>query len=179
MNELFLGIIALLLAAIGYFIKRILNKSDVIGDDVADMKPKVNVLWKDVADMKPKVDVLWADKYAPAHSPRQLNDRGNNILKESGIKEIVDEKKSKLLQIAKDKNPKNPYDAEIFITQIMSELPVHCPEVVEQLKGGAFKTGVDIKTVLFVGSVYLRDLIFPDLGFSVSDLDRSTVPMSG
>jgi hypothetical protein len=132
MNELFLGIIALLLAAIGYFIKRILNKSDVIGDDVADMKPKVNVLWKDVADMKPKVDVLWADKYAPAHSPRQLNDRGNNS-----------------------------------------------PEVVEQLKGGAFKTGVDIKTVLFVGSVYLRDLIFPDLGFSVSDLDRSTVPMSG
>jgi hypothetical protein len=162
MNELFLGIIAVLLAAIGYFIKRILDKSETIGEDVADMKPKV--------------DVLWADKYAPAHSPRQLNDRGNDILKESGIKEIVDQKKSKLLQIIKDKDPKNPYDAEMFITQVMSELPIHCPEVVEQLKGGAFKTGVDIKTVLFVGSVYLRDLIFPDLGFSVSDLDRPTTP---
>ena len=101
--------------------------------------------------MKPKVDVLWADKYAPAHSPRQLNDRGNNILKESGIKEIVDAKKARLLQIAKDKDPKNPYDAEMFITQVMSELPTYCPEVVEQLKRGAFKPGVDIKTVLFVG----------------------------
>jgi hypothetical protein len=162
MNELFLAIIAILLAAIGYFIKRILDKSDTIGIDVADMKPKV--------------DVLWADKYAPAHSPRQLNDRGNNILKESGIKEIVDAKKARLLQIAKDKDPKNPYDAEMFITQVMSELPTYCPEVVEQLKRGAFKTGVDIKTVLFVGSVYLRDLIFSDLGFSISDLDRPTAP---
>jgi hypothetical protein len=162
MNELFLGIIAILLAAIGYFIKRILDKSDAIGIDVADMKPKV--------------DVLWADKYAPAHSPRQLNDRGKNILKESGIKEIVDAKKNRLLEIVKTRNPKNPYDAEMFITQVMSELPTHCPEVVEQLKGGAFKTGVDINTVLFVGSVYLRDLIFPNLGFSVSDLDRPTAP---
>jgi hypothetical protein len=162
MNELFLGVIAILLAAIGYFIKRILDKSDKIGEDVADMRPKV--------------DVLWADKYAPAHSPRQLNNRGNDILKESGIKEIVDQKKSKLLQIIKNKDPKNPYDAEKFTTQIMSELPTYCPEVIEQLKGGAFKTGVDIKTVLFVGSIYLRDLIFPDLGFIVSDLDHPTTP---
>jgi hypothetical protein len=163
MNELFLGIIAILLGAIGYFIKRILDKSDAIGEDVADIKPKV--------------DVLWADKYAPAHSPRRLNERGASILKESGIKEVVDEKKVRLLEIIKGKNPKNPYDAEALIMQTMSDLPVHCPDVVEGLKTGAFKTGVDVKTVLFVGAIYLRDLIFPDLGFHLDDLDRPNKPL--
>ena len=194
MNELFLPVIAILLAAIGYFIKRIFDRSELTGADVADMKPKLNVLWVAINDIKPKVDVLWAnvnemkpkvdvlwvewtdmksklgalwaDKYAPAHSQRQLNDRGNAVFYESGIKEIIDAKKSDLFIIVKEKDLQNPYDAEMFIAQIMTELPTRFPDTVEKLKEGAFRTGVDINTVLFVGSIYLRDLLFSDLGFS-------------
>jgi hypothetical protein len=72
----------------------------------------------------------------------------------------------------KEKNPTNPYDAEMTIEEIMLELPKHCPDIVENLKQGAFKTGVDVGSVLFIGAVYLRDIIFSDLGFSLSDLDK-------
>ncbi len=41
-------------------------------------------------------------------------------------------------------------------------------EIIDRLKPGAFKTGADIEMVLFVGGVYLRDLIFADLGFTLS-----------
>ena len=44
--ELLLSIIVILLGAIGYFIKRILDRTEKIGDDIADIKPKVSILWK-------------------------------------------------------------------------------------------------------------------------------------
>ena len=153
-----LAVVVALLGVIGYFIKRILDKSDTIGVDVADMKPKVNV--------------LWADRYAPAHSPRHLNETGKSILKQSGIKEIIDEKRNELLAIVKKKNVANAYDAEATVLEVVKELPTHCPDVVEKLKNGAFKTGSNVDVVLLVGGFYLRDLVFPDLGFSVTDLDK-------
>jgi|SRR3989344_2507817 len=157
-TETWLTIIAVLTAIIGFFLIRIMNTTDRIADDVADMKPKVKVLWE--------------DKYSTAHSPRQLNDRGIEILEESGIKAIVDRKKDDLLKIIKESNPTNPYDAEKDIMLVMKDLPKHCPDIVEDLKTGAFKMGITIDVVLFVGSIYLRNMIFKDLGFDLADLDK-------
>ncbi len=119
-----------------------------------------------------RVSDLWKDKIAPSHSPRQLNDRGEQILRTSGIKQIVDEKKDELLQLVKNKNVTNAYDAEMAINAVMLDLPRHCPDIVERLKQGAFEAGVEINTVLFAGSIYLRNLIFPDLNLSLEDLDK-------
>jgi len=119
-----------------------------------------------------RVETLWKDKLAPANSPRQLNDKGNNILHNSGIKEIVDEKRTTLLELVKAKNVNNAYDAEIAIENVMTELPKHCPDTLDRLKDGAFRVGADIGGLLFVGSIYLRNQIFPDLGFNLDDLDK-------
>jgi hypothetical protein len=43
-TEIWSAIIGLLAAAIAYFLKRIIDSTDGIADDVADMKPKVKVL---------------------------------------------------------------------------------------------------------------------------------------
>lgn len=158
MDSLLLTIITILVGIVGYFIKRILDKTETIGVDVADIKPKVDILWK--------------DKYAPATSPRQLNERGQKILNESGIKEVIENKKNTLLEIIKSKGAKNAYDAEQVVLSVVEKLPEHCPDVIDQLKTGAFKTGANVDTVLLVGGLYLRDLIFPELGFSVEDLDK-------
>ena len=104
----------LLSGIIGYFLKRIMDNTDKIVGDVNDMKPKV--------------DLLWVEIFSTSHSPRQLNPRGEDILKNSGIKEIVDTKKDKLLAAVKEKKPTNPYDAEMAIMQVMQELPKHCPD---------------------------------------------------
>lgn len=160
-TKILFGVIALLFGIVVYFTKKIFDNTDSIS--------------KDVSEMKPKLEILWQDKFAPAHSPRQLNERGNDVLAKSGIKEIVDDKKPKLLELVKAKEPKNPYDAEKVIEEVMYKLPEHCPDIVDQLKNGAFKTGIDIGAVLFVGSIYLRNEIFTDLGFSLTDLDKPKV----
>lgn len=158
-TKILLGVIALLFGVVVYFTKKIFDNTDSIS--------------KDVSEMKPKLEILWQDKFAPAHSPRQLNDRGKDVLDKSGIKEIIEEKKPKLLELVKAKETKNPYDAEKAIEDVMRQLPIHCPDVMDRLKDGAFKTGSDLGSILFVGSIYLRNQIFSELGFFLTDLDKS------
>lgn len=152
-------ILTVLIAIIGYFLKKTFEKVEEIS--------------RDVSDMRPKLDILWRDKIAPANSPRQLNEKGLQILNTSGIKQIVEEKREYLLGLIREKNPTNPYDADISISSIVFDLPSHCPDIVDRLKQGAFLSGVDTGTVLLAGSLYLRDLIFKDLGFDLGDLDKS------
>jgi hypothetical protein len=156
-QDLLLIINTILVAAIGYFLKKTFDKVETTANDVSEMKPKL--------------DILWRDKIAPSNSPRQLNERGMDILNTSGIKEVVDQKKDLLLKLVKEKNSTNPYDTEIAISAVMMDLPKHCADIVDKLKQGAFMSGVDINTVLFTGAIYLRNLIFKELGFELQDLD--------
>jgi hypothetical protein len=164
-TEIWLGIITALIAAIAYFLKRIIDNVDKTTADVSNIK--INI-----AEIKPKVELLWEHRFAPSHSPRQLNELGTKILNESGIKKIVDDKKETLLKVVKTKNVDNPYDAENSIEEVMKDLPNHCPDVIPELKQGAFNSGVDINTVLFVGAMYLRNKIFPELGFKIDEIEK-------
>lgn len=146
-----------------------IGKKLQILEDLKDVRGRFDIVESRVSD-------LWADRLAPARSPRQLNEQGNKILEESGIKKIVDQKKNYLLQKIQEKNPATAYDAEMIIGTVMKELPRHCPDTLEDLKQGAFQVGADIDGVLFVGSIYLRNLIFKDLGFGLDDLDKSKSP---
>lgn len=155
-----LGVPAIICAAI--YVGRKLQ----ILDDLKGVRDRFAIVESRVGD-------LWEDKLAPAHSPRQLNEHGRKVLEMSGIKTIIDTKKEKLLKLIKERNVKNPYDAEQVVLEIVRDLPQHCPETIDELKNGAFKSGVGLDGVLFVGGIYLRDLIFPELGFSINDLDKS------
>lgn len=158
-------IAAFLLGNTRELIARIDERTSRLIKDMDEIKPKVD-------SMSPKVDVLWQGRFSSSHSPRQLNEVGQKILEDSGIKVIVDNKKEKLLAVVKAKNSNNPYDAERVIIEAMKKLPEYCPEIIDELKNGAFRSGVNIEAILFVGSIYLRNLIFPDLGFNVGDLDK-------
>ncbi len=148
---------------------------DRLNDAISnDIQPAVKDLHMRLSVMEAgEAKTFWKDEVAPAGCPRQLNIRGKKILKDSGIKEIIDAKKYDLLIVVKNKHLTNPYDAEQSILSTVSELK-HDPVIVEKLKTGAFNVGADIDTVLLVGGVYLRDLIFTELGFSFVDLDKTT-----
>lgn len=120
-----------------------------------------------------RVETLWKDRAAPAHSPRQLNERGQKILNQSGIKSIIDDKKDHLLSSVRQQNPTTAYDAEQVIEKVVADLPKQYPEIETGLKNGAFSVGadVDVSEVLFVGSVYIRDKILADLGFTLTNLE--------
>lgn len=137
-----------------------------------DIKPDLKDIRERFGVVEDRVETLWQDKFAPARSPRQLNDLGNSILTKSGIKEIIEEKKLVLLEQIRKRPISNAYDAEQAILGVVVELPKHCPEIIEKLKTGAFNVGQNIDTVLYVGGIHLRNLVFSELGFSLTDLDK-------
>jgi hypothetical protein len=95
------------------------------------------------------------------------------ILKGSGIKSILERMKAKLLVAIRAKNPQNAYDAEQTVLEVVAEMPKYCPGVIDELKNGAFKAGQNIDTVLLVGGIYFRNQVFSELGFSLTDLDKT------
>lgn len=172
-----IGLPSIIAAAI--FVGRRLQKLDDIDTDIEtiktdtkDFSDRIVRIETKVEGLEKRVETIWKDSYAPTSSPRQLNERGEHILEESGIKNLVHAKKEVLLAAVRKKDPKTPYDAESMIEEVMLEFPEHCPEEIDTLKEGAFKVGEKIEAVLFVGSVYLRDMIFSDLGFELDDLDK-------
>ena len=125
-TDFFYSIIIVLLGAIGYFVKRILDKTDNAEGRADTIQGRIEKIGSDVSEMTPKVKVLWERAFASAASPLTLNEFGAKILHESGIKELVD----------------------------------------------AFKTGVNVDAVLFVGGLYFRDLALPKYNFHLSDIDE-------
>ena len=165
-----IGIPAIILVLI--YIGRKLQVLDTVETKLNTLETKVEGMYERFIRVEERVSTLWKDEIAPAHSPRQLNKKGLDILNESGIKDIIDENREKLLAEIKVLNPTNAYDAEQAALTVVSELPTYCPDVILRLKDGAFRVGQGTETVLLVGGFYLRDLIFPTLGFSLTDLDK-------
>lgn len=136
------------------------------------VEKKVDSIYDRFIKVEERVNTIWKDEFVPAKSPRQLNDRGRSILNNSGIKQIIDTKKDALLEIIKAKKPTNAYDAEQVTLSAVNEIPKNYPDLIIQLKDGAFKTGQSIDILLLVGGFYLRDLIFSELGFSLTEIDK-------
>ncbi len=160
--------------------RTIFMQRDLTGvkEEITGMKGEIDGIKSKVDDMFPKVDILWRDRITPSRSPRRLNAKGNAILNGSGIKAVIDAKKAQLLQLVRTKNVSNAYDAENATLEVVKELPMHYPDIVNGLKDGAFRVGASIDEVLLVGGIYLRDIIFSDLGFSLGDLDHLRIPKS-
>jgi len=149
------SIIAILLGAMGYFIKRILDNTEKIGADVSDMKPKVKVLWE--------------REFATATSPLVLNGRGKQLL-DSGIKAIVDANGEELIKQLTERNPQNAYEVQECSYKVIRIL-LENKDIVAQLQDIAFKNGVNVDALLFIGAIYLRDLALPRYDFKLEDID--------
>ncbi|MFA5995860.1 MAG: hypothetical protein WCW27_01045 [Patescibacteria group bacterium] len=151
-------------------IKKTLDEE--VKPDLKNVRERFAALEARFVILEDRVDTLWQDQLAPVGSPRQLNERGKTILHESGIKEIVEQHQGQLLQLIKDQHLTNAYDTEQAINDVMQNLLKHFPELTDQLKNGAFSVGANMDEVLFVGAIYLRNLIFKDLGFTIDDINQ-------
>lgn len=139
--------------------------------DIDEIKPKISKLETVLNEMKPKFDILWKEEIAPAHSPRRLNEKGESILNQSGIKKMIEDKTEWVLNQVKEKRPQNAYQAQEIIIETILMLK-NDTTLKDKLENGAFVTGVDIDTVLFVGAIYIRDKILERLNFKIEDLNR-------
>ncbi|MBI3334945.1 MAG: hypothetical protein HY001_00395 [Candidatus Portnoybacteria bacterium] len=155
---------AILLGNTKEIIARIDERTEHILKDIDEMKPKVN-------DMSPKVDILWKERLASHNSPSQLNKRGKEILTKSGIKEIIDRLPAQLIEEIKEKKPQNAYQVQEFAREVMFTVQ-NSPEILKELQENAYRIGTDIDSILFVGSIYLRDIALKKLNFNIQDLDK-------
>lgn len=146
---------------------KLVEKLGHLNDHVSDIKIDV----KKIPILEVKVDAMWVSKYAQSQSPLQLNERGKKVLTDSAISEIVDNKYNDILETVKKLAPKNAYEAQEFIQSAVNAF-MNDAELKNTLESRAFKTGENIFVILFVGSIYIRDRIIKELGFSVDDIDK-------
>ena len=139
-----------------------------------DFKPLVNK----IPSLEAKVDALWKEKYTESNSPMQLNDKGKQILEQSGIKEVIRRKKNDIVKAVKAKNPENAYRAQSIIIDVVKELKEK-PDCIPFLEKGAFESGADVEIILFVGAVFIRDEVLKELNFNKEDIDKHDPTMKG
>src|SRR5690348_3573768 len=101
-------------------LRKLSDKIDVLAtkQDIEPIKQKLDDLHLRFVVVEDRVNTLWQDKMAPARSPRQLNEYGNNILVKSGIKEVVDEHRQEFVNKIKTMNINNAYDCEQAILDL-------------------------------------------------------------
>lgn len=144
---------------------------DNIKEDIKEIRPDLKDVREKVSGMVPQIDKLWQKVFVERASPLVLNEQGRKLFNESGIKDIIDKQKEALLNAIQQKNPQNAYDIQELSKQVIESLKENS-EILNQLKDDAFKLGVGIEDILFVGSIYLRDIALERFGFKPEDLDK-------
>jgi hypothetical protein len=157
----------LLVSAISAYLRLgVVEKSidDDIKPDIKSLRAKVD---KASADLGGRIDkvhsILLSLKLdqsgaVAGDSPRVLTKKGERILNESGIKDIVEDKLTEIIAAVKDGHPENEYRAEQHIIEYVRKLAKDT-SLKEQIEKGAFNSGTTVDVVLFVGAIYIRDQV--------------------
>ena len=129
--------------------------------------PALNEIGKGVSFLTGKMEGINLTK---SSSPLVLNEKGEKILKDSGIDKIIDNNYSDILAKVKSKNPANAYLAQEIIKDVVKKL-INDTNLKNVIEIGALNCGSDIDTVLFVGAIYIRDEILNELNLFPKDID--------
>lgn len=173
-TQILLAIFTGLIGLLFWFLKRNfdqLDKSDVrIENKIEKVDDKVNKLDKTVTIMKGKMDFLWDERMVLSRSPLELNEFGQKIFNQSGIKKIVDKRFEYLYQKIKEKKPRNAYWVQEYTKSTVYKLRGD-EKLLPKLEKAAYEAGTDIDSILFAGAIYLRNLILPKFNFKPKDID--------
>ena len=94
---------------------------------------------------------------------RCLNSQGETILKNSKIDEFLTPFVEKITEKVRDENLPNPYQGDIRITSLFTELySIH--SIKNEIENLAFKAGCDVLTLLNVAALCHRDTILKSVG---------------
>jgi len=168
-----LGGVSGLFAAL-YKLGRYTQIVDDLKNEVSSLKSEFKELSKDLNTCSTKLEERTsrgADAYTKRKSPISLNEKGEELLKRSGIDKFVLENQSDLVGKIKEKTPKTAYDVQVFSKNIVEA--IYTDDKFNPFKDFAFKEGLDIEVIFTVMSLYLRDIALPLLGFSYDQLDKT------
>jgi len=161
-TNLLLGLITLLLGAVGFFVKKIM-------DDTAKLKEELKPLGPALIEIQGKFtqaghQLLFPLTVAPG-SPLHVTDYGDKLLKESGFYELLKNHHDSLVQLVKDKAPKSNYDIQQAAFEVVESLLESDDEMALKLKEYAFNDGLDLQVLAKPGGIALRDEVMKELKF--------------
>lgn len=124
-----------------------------------------------VPHLERSIDTLWQHNFATRNSPLQLNEKGIEVLEKSTIKQIVDSKFDKIIELVKEKSPQNSYEVQEYTKEAVETIS-NDDETKNLIENAAFNSGFPINIIIFVGSIYVRDRVISELGFNIVDIDK-------
>ena len=168
------------------FPKRITDAVDSLRGDVASLREDLNFLGvalskvvshlsgKGTMDsfgfggMKSDLDSRF-DTVQTA-SPMQMTEIGRDLLRDSGLQEIVDTHKDQLIRLLDDalEGCTNRYDIQRLSFSVVDDFLADNKELGGMIKEYAFDKGMNnLREFVRTGGIYLRDLYFEDKNISV------------
>lgn len=142
------------------------RRMDALEKKVDSVLHILEVLVREVSEMRVKVEILWQHHISNARSPLSLNENGERILKSSGIDRLMQQRYMEILQRVRSLKPKNIYQVQEVLIKVCSEYKEDGLWR-DQLEVAAFQSGCDVGTILYVGSLNIRDQVITDLGFNL------------
>ena len=112
------------------------------------------------------------EEVAPGNSPRMINEKGYALLTNKGLIAIAEEAKEEVLKIAKENSPQNAYDAQEEIVNQFWIWIQQRTDYLNTIKNVAYEENTAPFIIAQLISIYLRDQLFPILGFEVRDTDK-------
>ncbi|MFH1218640.1 MAG: hypothetical protein V1679_02265 [Candidatus Peregrinibacteria bacterium] len=106
-----------------------------------------------------------------SQSPVNLNSRGEEWLRESGLKEYIDSHKDNFMRTCEDKKDHNPYDIQQYIFSYFDNVELE-PKIDKKLKEFAFQKGTTMNIIRRVAGIYFRNLCLQEFGMAVDDIDK-------
>jgi len=146
---------------------------EYIRKDIGEIKPDLMDIRERVAKIEGRLSPVTSST-----SPIQLTDLGKEVLRKSGIKDFVDEKKDTLLIQLKQEHKGqsiNAYDIQEWCFKKFDTLSKesNIPKVLEEY---AFKEGVSLFDIFRVGAIYFRDIAIKAFGLKLENLDGEGNP---
>jgi hypothetical protein len=139
--------------------------------------PAINEINSGISYLKGAMGQILTQDFTESRSPKSLNEKGNKIVKDSGIDTIIDNQFEHILELVRAKGPVNAYQAQEATIEAVKSLATK-----EDLKGdlemGSFRSGQEIDIVLYVGAYYIRDRILERLGLLPDDIDNDDPSVS-
>ena len=154
-----------------YQVKGLDKNIEEMKNDVKTMTNGIAKHDKQIGIMKFKMDEIWKERMAVSASPMTLNERGKKVLEESEIREVVNKRLDEFYHKIKEKGPENAYQIQVESEKLMYKLKDET-KMKDILEESAFRVGTDIDSILFVGSLYLRDILLVKFGYNFDDIDK-------
>src|SRR2546428_1479821 len=160
--SLFLALIAALLGAIGYFVKRILDRTEGVERALKPITPAIVEIQGKFTEAGH--NIMLPLTVTPA-SPLKLTDYGKDLLEKSGFGAALVKHKVNLIKQVRAKNPKTNYDIQKYSTTVIRELLDSDDQVAVDLKNYAFNNGMPLEIFIPPAGIVLRDEVMKELKF--------------